>query len=61
MKEAQKAMCRNSTEENYRRYEGNEKKAVSKAMREKAEEELSELKNWQNGMFMLVKWLKTDG
>ena len=31
------------------------KKAVSKTMREKAEETITELKNCPNGMFMLVK------
>ena len=36
------------------------RKAVSKAMREKAEEALTELRNCQNGMFRLVKGLKTD-
>ena len=36
-------------------------KAVSKAMREKAEEALTELKNCPNGMLRLVKGLKTDG
>ena len=45
-KDAHKALCQNSTDENKRRYKGmnnNAKKAVSKAMREKAEEALSEL------------------
>ena len=44
-KDAHKAMCQNSTEENKRRYErmrSKTKKAVSIAMREKAEEELTE-------------------
>ena len=36
------------------------KKAVSKAMREKTEEPRIELKNCPNGMFRLVKGLKTD-
>ena len=35
-------------------------KAVSKAMREKAEEALTELPNGQNVMLRLVKGLKTD-
>ena len=35
------------------------KKAVSKAMREKAEEALSEYKNFPYGMIRLVKGLKT--
>ena len=42
MKDAHKFMCRNSTEENRRRYEGMKKKAVSKALREKAEEAVTE-------------------
>ena len=44
-KEALKAMCQNSTEENKRRYKSmNNKanKAVSKAIREKADEALTE-------------------
>ena len=35
-------------------------KAVSKAMREKAEESLTELQNCPNGMLSQVKGLKTD-
>ena len=35
-------------------------KAVSKAMREKAEEALTAIHNCPNGMFRLVKGLKTD-
>ena len=35
-------------------------KAVSQAMREKAEEALTELQNCPKGMFRLVKGLKTD-
>ena len=35
-------------------------KAVSKAMREKAEEAIAELQNCPNGIFRLVKGLKTD-
>ena len=38
-----KAICRNSTKENKRKYKSMKKKAVSKAMREKAEEALTEL------------------
>ena len=56
-------MCLNSTEKNKRRYKGMQNKAnkaVSKALREKAEEALAELQNCPNGMFMLVKGLKTD-
>ena len=44
-KNAHKAMCQNNTEENKRRYESRKikaEKAVSKAMREKAEEVLTE-------------------
>ena len=59
-KEEHKAMCQNSTEENKRRYNGMKNKAVSKAMREKAEELLPELQNCPNGMFRPVKGLKTD-
>ena len=36
------------------------KKAVSKAMREEAEETHTELQYCQNGMLRLVKGLKTD-
>ena len=59
-KEAHKAMCRNSTEETKRRYKSMKnkaKKAVSKSMREKAYEALTE---FPNGMLRLVKGLKTD-
>ena len=45
-KEAHKAMCQNSTEESKRRYKSMKNianKAASKAMREKAEEALTEL------------------
>ena len=62
MKDAHKAMCQNSTEENKRRHKSlknKAKKAVSKAMREKAEEALTELEYCPNGMFRLVKRLKT--
>ena len=57
------AMCQNSTEENKRRcknMKNNTKKIVSKAMRKKAEEELTALKNCPNGMLRLVKGLKID-
>ena len=56
-KEAHKAMCRNCTEENKRRCErikNRANKAVSEAMRQKAEEAFTELQNSQNGMFGLV-------
>ena len=46
-----------------RRHESMEnkaKKAVSKAMREMAEEALTELQNCPNGMFRLVRGLKSD-
>ena len=36
-------------------------KAVSKAMREKADKTLTELKKFPNWMLLLVKGLKTDG
>ena len=42
-------MCRNSTEENWLRYVGMKKKAVSKAVSVKAEEALAELQK-------LPKW-----
>ena len=51
-KGAYKAMCQNSTEENKRRYKSMKnkaKKAVSKAMREMADEALTELKHAQVG------------
>ena len=57
-----KAMCRNSTEDK-RRYEimkNKAKKAVLKAMREKAEEVLTEFNKCPSGMFRLVKRLKSD-
>ena len=62
-KDAHKTMCENSTEENKRRYESMKNKAdkaVSIAMREKAEEALTELLNCPNWIFRLVKGLKTD-
>ena len=37
-KDAHKTMCHNSTEENKRRHKSMKNKAISKAMREKAEE-----------------------
>ena len=57
-KEAHKAMCQNSTEENKRRYKSMKNranKAVSKAIREKSEDALTELQNCPNWMFRLVK------
>ena len=62
-KKAHKAMCQNSTEENKMRHKSMKnkaKKAVSKAMREKAEEVLTELQNCSYGMLRLVKGPKTD-
>ena len=63
-KEAHKAMCQKCVyEENKRRYKSlknKAKKAVSKAMREKAEEVFTELQNCPYGMLRLVKGLKTD-
>ena len=62
-KKAHKAMCRNSTKENKWRYKGMKNKAmkaVSKAIRVKAEEALSELRNGPNGFFILAKPFKTD-
>ena len=61
-KEAHKAMCQNSTEENKRRYQsmkGEAKNAVSKSMEEKAGDMLTELQNCPYMMFWLVKGLKT--
>ena len=52
-KEAHKAMCQNSTEEN-KRYKGMKNKA-NKSVREKAEEVLTELQDCPNGMIRLVK------
>ena len=62
-KEAYKAMCQNSTEQNNRRcksMKNKAKKAVSKAMREKTEKALTELQNCPNGIFRQEKGLKTD-
>ena len=62
-KEAHKAMRQNSTEENMWRHrclKNKAKKAVSKAMREKGEEALTELQHCQYGMFRLVISLKID-
>ena len=62
-KEAHQTMCQSSTEENNMRYNSMKikaNKAVLKAMREKAEEVLTELQNCPNRMFRLVIWLKTD-
>ena len=61
-KYAHKPMCRNSND-NKRKHKSKKnevKKAVSKAMREKAEVVLTELNNCQKGILTLVKVLKTD-
>ena len=57
-KEAHKAMCQNSIGDKWR-HKSMKNKAVSKAMREKTEEALTELQNCPNGMFRLVKGLET--
>ena len=57
-KDENKVMCQNSIEENNRRnkiMKNKANKSVSKAMREKAEEALIELENFQNWMLRLVK------
>ena len=62
-KGAHKAMCRNSSEGNKRRYKGMKnkaKKAVLKEMRKKAEETLPILRNYSKVMFRLIKRLKID-
>ena len=51
MKKAHKAMCQNHTEENkskYKSMKNKASKAASKAMREKAEEALTKLPNWND-------------
>ena len=63
MKEAHKAMCQNGTGENKRRNKSMnimQIKQASIAMREKAEEVLTDLQHCPNWMFRLVKGLKTD-
>ena len=61
-KETYKVMYQRSTEQNkrYKSTKSNVRKAVSTAMREKAEETLTELKNRPNVMFRPVKGLKID-
>ena len=62
-KDAHKGMCMNGTEENKRRYKSMRnkvKKAVCEEMRDKADEALTELQNYPNGMFRLVRGLMTD-
>ena len=57
-KEAHKAMRQKSTEENKRSNKSMKNKAneaISKATREKAGETFTELQNFQNLMFRLVK------
>ena len=61
-KEAHKAMCQCSTEEDkmHKSMKNKANKAASKAMKAKAEEALTELQNCPNGMHRPVKGLKTD-
>ena len=61
-KEAHKTMYQNSTEENKRckSMKNKAKKSVSKTIREKAEEALTESQNCPNEMLRLAKGLKTD-
>ena len=59
MKDAHKVMCLNNTEENKRRYKSMTNKS-RKAVRDEAEDALTELKNFQNIMFSLGERLKTD-
>ena len=62
-KEAHMAMCQSNTEKNKKRHKSmkNEaNKAISKAMREKAEEALTGLQNGHNWMFRQVRGIKTD-
>ena len=60
MKDAHKAMCRNSTEENknLHKSQNKAKEAVLMAIREMDEEALDEMQNCLNGMFRPVKGLK---
>ena len=61
--DANKVMCPNNSEDNKRKYrsmKNKAKKAVSKAIREKADEAFAELKMCPNWMFRMVKGLKTD-
>ena len=59
-KDAHKAMCRSSTEENKNMYETRTKKVVSEEMRVKAEDVLTELNclDCLTGMFRLVTGLR---
>ena len=62
-KKAHKAICQNCTDKNERRYKSMKNKAnkaVSKAMRQKAEVTLTGLQNSPNGKYRLVRGLKTD-
>ena len=56
-KDAHKAMCQDNTDKNKRHksMKNKAKKAVSKAMKEKAEEALIEYTNCPNWIFRLVK------
>ena len=61
--DAHKAMCQDNTYENKRMYKSMKNKAMkaySKAIREKAEEALTELQNCPKWILTLVKELKTD-
>ena len=56
--DAYKMVCRNGTEESMNRCKimnNNGSKAVLKLMRREAEEGLNELRNYQYGMFSLVR------
>ena len=61
-KDVHKMVYQNSTEENKmcKGMKNKAKTAVSKAMREKAEDPLTEIQNFQNGMLRIVNRLKTD-
>ena len=56
-------MCRNISEKNRNRYIGKEskvKKAIFKALGEKAEDRFTELTNYPNGMLTLVRGLNIE-
>ena len=62
-KEAHKAMCQNSTEENKRRYKSMKikaKKAVSKAIREEAEEAHTELQICRYGIAHMDSYMDSE-
>ena len=63
-KAAHKEMCKNRTEENKARYvrmRNRAKRAVAKAMKEEAVQELKELDKSPNEVFKFVKSMKKDG